>query len=351
VDSFPNQRPDADGPLVGYLCTTTPPEVILAAGGVPFRMTGDGRNPEAAERLAHPNLCGLCKSALAWAMTVPGDRPVLAAIAGSCDGCRRLAPILRGLPGVAGALAFDLPRTTTEADALHFAAELRGLHAALCARTGAEATEGALRAAIRDCNAARAAVREAIDAATAGRLPIRAAFDAAEAFLTRSPGEAARVAGDLLRDAKDAKAGRRPGVVLAGNLTLGPGLAEAIERAGARVVALDLCNVERAVRIAVAERGDPYEALARAVLSGGLCPRFEPGIDWAERLADRAAKTGARGVVLASLKFCDNTLYAYPSARALLEGRGLSVLTLETDYVADVPGQVATRIEAFMEML
>jgi benzoyl-CoA reductase/2-hydroxyglutaryl-CoA dehydratase subunit BcrC/BadD/HgdB len=314
-------------------------------------MTGDARNPEAAERLAHPNLCGFCKSALAWAIGVPAGRRLFVALAASCDGCRRLAPILRTLPGVADAISFDLPRTAGPADIERFAAELSRLHAALCERLGTPVDEARMREAIGLYREARAAVLRVIDAALAGRLPVRAAFDAADALFTKSPEDATTSAADALGASTGPAPGRRPKVILAGNLTFDASLAEAIERAGASVVGLDLCNVERAARIEVADGGDLYLALARAVFARPLCPRFEPGLDWAVRLAESARATGARGVVLASLKFCDNTLYAYPAMKAYLEERGVAVLALETDYAPGVPGQVATRIEAFVEML
>ena len=55
--------------------------------------------------------------------------------------------------------------------------------------------------------------------------------------------------------------------------------------------------------------------------------------------------------MLFSLKFCDNTLYAFPAARRHLEGRGLGVLTLDGEYASELSGQIRTRIEAFCEML
>jgi benzoyl-CoA reductase subunit C len=337
---------------IGYLCTATPPEILYAAGGHPFRLSGTGENLESVEGLAHPNLCGFCKSALAWTKALDSDQKIIVAAAASCDGCRRLTPLFETLEPVTASIAFDLPRTSGERDLAYFRSELRTLYKELSEALGTTADDDKLAAAIKRYREARSALSEAAQAAMDGRLPIQAAFEASDAYFTMLPEESTVRCREILAGALDEpKSASGPKVLLAGNISLGPGPAQALIEAGAQVVGLDLCNVERAANIQVDDGDDPIAALADSVYKRPLCPRFEPGLDWGRRLAERAEKLGAKAIVLYSIKFCDNTLYAFPSMRRFLQEQGLSVLTLEGEYSNSVPGQIATRIEAFIEML
>ncbi len=51
------------------------------------------------------------------------------------------------------------------------------------------------------------------------------------------------------------------------------------------------------------------------------------------------------------LKFCEFTGTLKDKIRDILSEKGLKVLQLERDYSASASGQLATRIEAFLEML
>ncbi len=338
-------------PVVGYLCTATPPEIIDACGGLPVRLMGDATNLETAEALAHPNLCGFCKSALAWAAGIPEGNQIITISAASCDGCRRSGALFETLPAVKANFGLDLPRQGEERDVAYFASQLRRLHENLAEALCTEADPVRLAESIGRYRLAREAYRRVLDAAYAGRLSIESAFEIADAYFASSADDFATIAEGMLSKAKDESSKiRGPKLLLAGNMTFGPEVAQALNEAGGHVVGLDLCNVERGAYLDVPDESDPYLALAKAVYARSLCPRFEPGDEWVDHLADRAKEAGAAGVVLFSLKFCDNTLFAFPPARKILEEQGLSVLTLEGEFASGLSGQLSTRIEAFIEM-
>jgi benzoyl-CoA reductase/2-hydroxyglutaryl-CoA dehydratase subunit BcrC/BadD/HgdB len=69
------------------------------------------------------------------------------------------------------------------------------------------------------------------------------------------------------------------------------------------------------------------------------------------QLKNMITSRGARGVIYASLKFCDTYIYDYPQLKRFLDGEGIPVLRLESDYQDGHAGQLSTRIEAFVEML
>lgn len=337
---------------VGYLCTATPPEIIMASGGYPFRLTGTGEQEEGADALAHPNLCGFCKSALSWVKNLPADHRLFVVAAASCDGCRRVKHIMEILDPVTGALSFDLPRTGSQNDIEYYAFQLRKLHADLAELFGTKVDIDALKEAIIAWRKARKAFRKVLGAVRNGLLPVEKAFEASDEYFSSMPDRFVDYADRMLETVSEpVRKNSGPKVILAGNLTKGAEVAQAIESAGAVVSGIDLCNVERVAFLDVPDDPDPYLALAKAIYERPLCPRFEPAMDWAKSLKERAGDLDAEAVILFSLKFCDNTLFSFASTRNYLEGEGLSILTLEGDYSEGLSGQLITRIEAFIEML
>ena len=315
-------------------------------------MTGDGSGQGAAEELAHPNLCGLCKSSIGWAKSL-GDRYQFRSItAVSCDGCNKLGTILSLLPAVQENFFLDLPRTGTKRDLVYFAGQLKNLHIELAASLGGQADLEALTSAIEIYQGSRRLFRRILDAAYSEQLPIDEAFSAADNFFTLLPDQFAAYANKTLDDlSPPADKTSKPRVFLAGNISNGPGLAETIVRSGAQLVGIDLCHIERAALIEIPDIDDPYQALAEAIYHRPLCARFEPGSDWSKYIGQRAKAAGAGGVILFSLKFCDNTQYSFPMTKQHLEDQGLTVLVIEDEYSQEPAGQIATRIEAFVEML
>jgi benzoyl-CoA reductase/2-hydroxyglutaryl-CoA dehydratase subunit BcrC/BadD/HgdB len=128
---------------------------------------------------------------------------------------------------------------------------------------------------------------------------------------------------------------------------------EVIERAGARVAADDYAAVgRRVVRDGPGGGGDPWQELVDLSFAAPPCPT---------RAADHAARlrhlqglldrSGARGVVLHLVKFCEPELFDVPALRQAFAARGVPVLVLEGELEAELPAQAVTRLEAFVEMI
>jgi benzoyl-CoA reductase/2-hydroxyglutaryl-CoA dehydratase subunit BcrC/BadD/HgdB len=62
-------------------------------------------------------------------------------------------------------------------------------------------------------------------------------------------------------------------------------------------------------------------------------------------------QTGARGIIIYDVKFCEPELFDIPQLRRLLEAAGHPLLHVEFDLAATISQQTVTRIEAFVEML
>jgi benzoyl-CoA reductase/2-hydroxyglutaryl-CoA dehydratase subunit BcrC/BadD/HgdB len=64
-----------------------------------------------------------------------------------------------------------------------------------------------------------------------------------------------------------------------------------------------------------------------------------------------AERSGARGVVVHVMKFCEPELFDVPVIRETFAARGLPVLVLEGELEGALSGQAVTRLEAFAELL
>lgn len=150
-------------------------------------------------------------------------------------------------------------------------------------------------------------------------------------------------------------AARRPGIPLlvSGMVPEPADILEAIDAAGGYIAVDDYAAVGRRLPLyEVQEEADPVERLLSRMLAVAPCPtRTSDPWTRVRYLRDRAQEAGVKGVVLHTVKFCEPELFDVPLVRRGLEEAGLKVLHLETEFEPRVPGQVVTRIEAFLEML
>jgi len=163
---------------------------------------------------------------------------------------------------------------------------------------------------------------------------------------------------DLVAELKDllaAKPGdpdRRPSLVLSGVLPNPPGLLALLDDLGARVGHDDLLACSRRWLAAPSAADDPYQALGEAYFS--LPPCSSKGSPLARRLEwllGLCRETKAKGVIFNAVKFCETELFDVPILSDELKKNGYPCLVLDTELNQGLSGQIATRVEAFLEMI
>src|SRR3970040_1866708 len=102
--------PDPERLKVGFLCSYTPEEVILAAGLQPIRLHTSGKPLKRADAYLHNTLCAYVRSVLDAALE--GDAAHLAGMVfvSSCDAMRRLCDVWRHYVRTDFVHILDLPR-------------------------------------------------------------------------------------------------------------------------------------------------------------------------------------------------------------------------------------------------
>ncbi len=124
-----------------------------------------------------------------------------------------------------------------------------------------------------------------------------------------------------------------------------------IEDLGAMVVNDDLYVGRRYFATNVSETIPPIEALAEHYINDVPCPtKHNQDKKYAEHLSDLAEESGAQGVIILMVKYCEPYSFAYPVVKAELTRRSIPHLLIEVDPPISL-GVMRTRLEAFIETL
>ena len=341
---------------IGWLCSYTPIELILAAGFTPYRISGSVESPRVADTYMSPNMCQFVRSVVDLVAGGKYDfRGVI--FVNSCDPMRRLHDVWKRIRSDQFLYMVDLPIQQTTADLQYFTVEVAKLRTALEQLSGVEITDDAIMEAKRAFRRARGLYHELLDAqkevparfsamqlnAITERFfntPIEAWTNEVTELLAKEPGE--KNQGNVVD---------RPRILLAGSPSHDPALVELIQESGMDVVVENSCTGSRFFEILVEDSGNPIEDLASAYFTKPTCARMMQLRDRADVIIKKAKEFSIDGIIHFTLKFCDTYQYDVPELKKILEIAGLKVLLIEADCLSSNMGQLKTRFESFKEML
>lgn len=124
-----------------------------------------------------------------------------------------------------------------------------------------------------------------------------------------------------------------------------------IEEKGGVVVCFENCSgIKAAFQIVDPEAEDIVEAIAARYLDIG-CSVMSPNTRRKELLTRLVEEYQVDGIIEVDLQACTPYTVESFQVQRLAKGLGVPYLNLETDYAESDLGQLATRIEAFMEIL
>lgn len=354
-------RPDA---ALGWSCSYTPQELILAAGFTPVRIpTAGGSAQEWTQSYLPANLCPYVHRLLRAGLS--GELAPLRGIVlvESCDPMRRLADIWGLYADPDFLYRLDVPRRDDASARAFLGHILRDFRRALEELAGrsigasdvnrAVAVLNRTRRIMRELALMRAMPRPALTGGQFQRIALCAESMSRERFNEMGADFLSRSRRDLLRECAALPGMRGPRLLLAGCLAEDSGLQALIEDCGARVVADDLCSGMRHFRIGVAENAeDPLEALASGYLHRAKCPRMRGRGDRVSNLLALARENSCDGVVFHTLTFCDLHQMDLPALQEELQKAGIPCLPIEREELTGRDsGQLRTRIQAFVELL
>lgn len=356
-NEFVKKWKDSGGKVIGYTCLTTPPEIMDAAGLLPYRIRALGNpNTEIADaHLARFN-CSFCRSCLQ--LGLDGTYDFLDGII-ETNGCDHLRGMFENWQYVKPVPFFHYvkaPHQTHEEALQYYTEELNLFKEAIEEYFGVEITGEALKRAVERQEAIRDRLRQ-VHEMRLGKEPAFTGAEALSIFLLASAvpyEEFIELADNVIQERRGAGiSGYRARLMLCGAATDELELMREMESVGGLVVTDGLCYGARAFWKPVRTDVEPIQALAETYLKELLCPRmYEDYTRRRDFVLDYVEKADADGVVVMHNKFCDVHGVDNVQLRLDLEKRDIPVLQLEKEYgsKADI-GRIRTRVQAFLERI
>lgn len=356
----------AGGTVIGTFCLYVPEEIIRAMGGLCVGLcAGAEWAYDEVESLLPSNTCALIKSFMGFKLgkVCPYVESADLIIGETtCDGKKKAYELFGEM---APLHVMELPQMKREADRRLWRGEIDRLVEKLGDVTGRELTAENLARAVGEVNAKRRALQRLNAARRAAPAPISgkdALLATQVAFYDDVPRftemvnkiadelEARVAAGDGVA-AKDA-----PRILVTGSPMSIPNwkLHDVIEKAGAVVVAEELCTGSRYYEKLVPEGGATVDAMLDDIAGKYLdinCACFTPNTGRIDDVLRLAEEYKVDGILHYALQFCAPYTIEATSVERAARDAGYRFLRIDTDYSMNDIGQLQTRVEAFLEML
>jgi len=344
--------------VLGYTCVMTPPEVIEAAGLLPYRIRALG-NPHTEIADAHLSRfnCSFCRSCLQ--LGLDGTYEFLDGLIES-NGCDHLRGMFENWQYVKEFDFFHylkVPHIVTRDAMEYFEGEMELYRNAIAEFFEVEITDRELLRVMEKYSL----IRDKLRALYELREREEPGLTGAEALSVILLGSA--VPADVFLDLLDRVieerrdtgiSGYRARLILCGAATDEIDFVREIESVGGLVVTDSLCYGSRAFW--TIERGgeeDPIKELAHMYLENLLCPRmFDDYYSRRDYVLAAVSRANVDGAILVHNKFCDIHGVDNVQLRMDLEKRDIPVLQLEKEYGAKADlGRIKTRVQAFLEKI
>jgi (R)-2-hydroxyglutaryl-CoA dehydratase subunit beta len=326
--------------------------LLRAFGWLPVEVWGPpGRDTSLGDAELQAYTCSIVRAGLAFLRSGGLDAADLVVVPHGCDSLQGLGSLLIDFldPGKP-VLPLYLPRGEGPAACDFLAEELGAMRRRLSEHSGQSPSDDELRAAIeREERADRELARLHAERSW---LPL-SDRDFYRLLRSREYLPAERFTA-MARSALGRKlAARRPGapLLLSGVLPEPMALLDTIDDAGGLIVADDLICTGRRLYQA-GQSLEPLRRMAESLLSAP--PDSTRGSTLDARVAHLrtlAARSGARAAAFLVVKFCEPEQFYLPALRRALEADGLACATVELDVSEPMSGQLATRLEALLEMV
>ncbi len=345
------------GKALGTVCCYVPEELIHAAGLLPMRLRATGATDDSQGKAWMSTYsCSYAHTCLE--KLLDGTYDFLSGVVSS-DGClmaERVYDNWRFADGTRLAYLVSVPRLTKDISYPWLRDEFAAMKSQLEEYTGKEITDEALRNSIALFNETRRLIRELYELQKDGNMYVKGS-DVLRVILACMSMPKERF-NELLKGYIEELKEQGPieqndvRVVLIGSALDDPSYVEAIEAGGADVVMDMQCFGSRYMWEEVDEDEDPLTALAKLHLTRPTCPRMMDSHEVLyDFIAEKVNEYKADGVIQVTMRNCD----LWNGERVIFGERfkenDIPVLTLEREEITSNAGQLAVRVEAFVEML
>lgn len=336
---------------VGYSCSYVPLEILDSFGLKVNYVMKDANCSDTSQGYISQNICGFAKDICSR----PRDQVYDMIFTDCCDAMVKVHEAFKLHPDFENDYSFLLtvPRSYDKIDIEYWPTVLNHFIQALETATGKPFSETKLSESIKKYNLLRKVLRKAehmlLENTVWGSEYVRLLFSLYDAGVDKS----ILLAEAFIEDHKDneEKDIDYSVLVTGSNMPAALSLAEHIEEYDGNTRFFDTCNLSRFYNIQVSEDMQPLEALSVAYLTKSPCPRMKNS---KPRMTDLVRLISEYEIDLAvyhTVKFCTTHIYDYMAFREICRQEDIPLIRVETNHEFELPGQMATRLEASLEML
>ncbi len=357
--------------IIGYLSMHVPLEIIAALDMVPFRITGDIREPVTeADRGLPAAFCPYMRSVLD--LTLKGKLGFLDGFAKAhpCDAQEKTVRVMSSMNPFPFTHFLEVPSTTHDYSVDFFAVQVEDFKKCLEQLAGKTLSAERLRETIGLYNEQRGLVRALYDLnkSAPALLSGGETLETVLAVQSLPVTEGIQLLREVIAEVQARPAAANEGktrVMVWGSVVDDAAFMEVIEAGGAAVVVDDLDEGTRPYHTDVGLDGDPIRQLAYKYLVGTPTARtFVDANDGAQKkdhIRDLTARFGylkryiddwhVDGVILLNVRYCDPHGYELVDLMDYLQHIKVPRIYVEHNYSEGAFAPLRTRVEAFIETL
>ncbi|MDD3519748.1 MAG: 2-hydroxyacyl-CoA dehydratase family protein [Actinomycetota bacterium] len=354
--------------MVAYTCSYIPEELIAAANLIPYRVYGN-KESNLADKYFPINFCPYVKAV--WEEIHHNTILDAIILATSCDGIRRLNDYISYYEKELPVFMLDIPRKSDKDSLGFFAHNLKNLWIFLCGISNVDpGNTDIIKASSSIINRKRTLLKELTKHYEADMHQIIKNDDYFNIINISLSSETDTFNNELESYIKKIKSLKENydtvhndfksnlKIMIIGNYINDNNFWSIFENLNVKLISSDICITYRYFDIGLEKNyeapgleNDIFTDIANSFISKPACFRMA---DIKSKLNDIKAQiyeNNINGVIFASLKFCDNTLYSFPALKNELNKMKIPSIFLDIEYGKSSYGQLKTRIEAFIEML
>ena len=344
-------------PIVGYVCSYIPREILDAAGILPYRIGARGCNATPlADTWMAPITCSFTRCCLELALR--GEYNFLDGLVSmnSCECMERMCDNWRHLVDIPFFHFISVPHKSDEDAIQWYVEELLMFKHSLERSFDVTITNQKLQNSVQVYNETRRLLRILYDLRKVKAPPISGTEAQNIAVMANSmPVEEYNKLLNTLID----EIGNREGIVndkarlmIIGSFLDDSRYTELIEEQGGLVVADASCFGALSFWNPVRLDGDPIESIARYYLTRVPCPRM-PGKQMARRdfIKEMVDGFSVDGIIFERMLYCNLWGGETMSLEKDLRELNIPLLILDREYTPSGLGQLRTRMQAFLEMI
>ncbi len=349
-----NQKEIYGRRLVGVFPAQYPKEILWALDILPVEIWDPPLEIENANAHLQPMVCGIVKSGLELILQGKTENLDGFLFPHTCDSLQNLSSIVSDfLKPQIPCFFFYHPRAPyRESSKIFYTAQLKNLTKNLEKHFG-KMKLGALERSVILGQKLDSTIRKIYEIRASGKLAI-SNFNFYKILRKGGflhPDDFLEILKNLISGANSEITNQRK-IILSGVLPNPLEILSKLDDLKITVAGDDFINGSRRLICDSAENFDPFEALTEKYFSLPPCSTKSSGIDERfEYLFKMIENSGASGVIFNITKFCEPELFYLPMLKKRLKKAGIPSLVIETDLNSGLSGQLATRLEAFAEML